>query len=125
MKALETSNFIKVNNSNVEVSLDLIEFIEDEVHFVFSPALDLTGYGDNKKEARTSFEVTLKEFLRYTIEKNTLDKELKRLGWKKQKKSDHSYTPPELSKLSRNNRQLEHILNHQDFEKTTQRLAFA
>lgn len=125
MKALETSNFIKVNNSNVEVSLDLIEFIEDEVHFVFSPALDLTGYGDNKKEARTSFEVTLKEFLSYTIEKNTLDKELKRLGWKKQKKSDHSYTPPELSKLSRNNRQLEHILNHQDFEKTTQRLAFA
>ncbi|MEX0721642.1 MAG: hypothetical protein WD059_13300 [Balneolaceae bacterium] len=122
---MESKNFINVENSNAEVSLDLIEFIEDNVHLVYSPALDLTGYGDNKKEARTSFEVTLKEFLRYTIKNNTLDKELKRLGWKKQKKSDHSYTPPELTKLSRKNRQLKHILNHQEFEKTTQRLAFA
>ena len=66
----------------INVSLFVISFKENDVCFVYSPALDITGYGNTADEAKDSFNITLQEFLRYTSNKNTLVNELKRLGWK-------------------------------------------
>lgn len=54
---------------------------EEGIHFVFAPALDLTGYGNSEEEAKRSFEVTLAEFLQYTNNKQTFYDELEHLGW--------------------------------------------
>ena len=68
--------------SVVKVKLLLVHFRdEDGVHFIYSPHLDLTGYGTNVDEAKSSFEVVLEDFIDYTLKKKTLGKVLKDLGW--------------------------------------------
>jgi hypothetical protein len=77
----------------VKVKLLIIQFKdENKIHFVYSPHLDLTGYGNNLIEARKSFEIVFEDFIDYTIKKKTIGKILTDLGWdlkntgKKQKK---------------------------------------
>lgn len=74
-----------INNSKakVKVNLFLIHFQdENKVHFVFSPHLDLTGYGYSLKDAKKSFSIVLDDFIDYTLNKKTISKVLADLGWK-------------------------------------------
>lgn len=61
----------------------LMLYFKDEMnnHFIYSPHLDLTGYGISLAEAKKSFEIVLNDFLDYTIENNTLHSVLISLGW--------------------------------------------
>ena len=74
----------KITNSSsiIHTELPLISFVEDDVHFVYCPALDLTGYGNNESEAKNSFTQTLKIYFDYTTNKKTLQKDLEDHGWK-------------------------------------------
>ena len=93
------------------------------MHVVFSPALDVFGYGNTEKEARGSFNETLEEFLRYTSNKGTLHTELLRLGWKAAgRQSRRTFKAPDFSRLLRQNEQLQEIVNHKDFHKYEQRV---
>lgn len=75
-------------NQHLDISITLIEFVdENSITFIYSPHLDLTGYGKNSKEAKDSFNVVLDDFFSYTLNKNTLWEELTSLGWKTGKKS--------------------------------------
>jgi hypothetical protein len=62
----------------ISAKLSLIEFEEGGLFFVYSPALDLTGYGKTEKDARDSYNLAMEEFLRYTTNKKTAFKELER-----------------------------------------------
>jgi len=64
-----------------QVGLSLIEFNENDVTIVYSPALNISGYGYNSDEAKNSFNIALHEFFQYTNNKKTFDKVLKELGW--------------------------------------------
>jgi hypothetical protein len=64
-----------------QVGLSLIEFNENDVTIVYSPALNLSGYGYNSDEAKNSFNIALHEFFQYTNNKKTFDKVLIELGW--------------------------------------------
>jgi len=67
----------------VKVKLLLIHFMdENNIHFIYSPHLDLTGYGKNPEEAKKSFKIILEDFIDYTLKKQTLSKVLSGLGWK-------------------------------------------
>ncbi len=66
---------------------------EDGIHFAYSPALDLTGYGKSKEEAKRSFEITLDAFAKYTHNKGTIYKEPERLGWTINKKKRRVKAP--------------------------------
>ena len=69
-------------DSVVKVKLLLVHFCdEDGIHFIYSPHLDLTGYGADAEEAKRSFEIVLEDFIDYTLKKKTLGKVLKDLGW--------------------------------------------
>lgn len=59
----------------------LFSYIDENVHVVSSPALDLYGYGNDEEEARQSFSTALNEYLDYTRETETLLLDLERLGW--------------------------------------------
>ncbi len=72
----------RADEKTVEIGLSLLAYLDEGLHVIFSPALDLFGYGNTEKEARASFDETLEEFLRYTTNKGTLQAELLRLGWK-------------------------------------------
>ena len=66
----------------VKVNLLLIHFKdESNVNFIYSPHLDLTGYGHNLTEAKESFEIVFEDFVDYTLKKRTLGKILTKLGW--------------------------------------------
>lgn len=66
----------------IEVDLLMIHFKdEDDIHFIYRPHLDLTGYGNNLSEATTSFENALEDFIDYTVKKRTLGSVMSKLGW--------------------------------------------
>jgi hypothetical protein len=68
----------KYQNKSASVKVKLLLFhFEDEnkIHFIYSPHLDLTGYG-------TIFEEVFEDFVDYTLKKKTLGKVLTGLGWK-------------------------------------------
>jgi hypothetical protein len=72
--------------AEVRIKLLLLHF-EDEkrIHFIYSPHLDLTGYGQTFEEAKKSFKIVLEDFLDYTYKNKTLEKTLSDLGWKTKK----------------------------------------
>ena len=72
------------NNKSGYVKVKLLLFhFEDEnnIHFIYSPHLDITGYGNNLNEAKKSFEIVFEDFVDYTLKKRTLGKVLTDLGW--------------------------------------------
>jgi hypothetical protein len=68
-------------NDHFNFQLSVLFWEEGGIHYAYSPALDLTGYGKSKEEAKSSFETTLDAFAKYTHNKGTIYKELERLGW--------------------------------------------
>jgi len=81
VKVKYTEQFFTENHES-GVVLSLIWFKESKVYIINSPSLDLSGYGKNFDEAMKSFRITLEEFLRYTLNKGTLQTELKKHGWR-------------------------------------------
>ncbi len=74
--------------AKVNVKLLLIHFQdENDIHFIFSPHLDLSGYGNSVEEAKRSFEIAMEDFVDYTVKKKTIGKVLTKLGWKIKGKS--------------------------------------
>ncbi len=71
------------NSESVRVRLLLFQFMdENNVHFIYSPHLDLTGYGTDSEAAKRSFEIVFEDFVDYTLKKKTLGTVLAGLGWK-------------------------------------------
>lgn len=72
----------KNHAGEVKVNLLLIHFKdENNIHFIYSPHLDLTGYGENLGAAKKSFKIVFEDFVDYTLKKRTLGKILTKLGW--------------------------------------------
>jgi hypothetical protein len=105
----------------VKVKLSLIEFEEDGLHFIYSPALDLTGYGKTEEEAKTSYNLAMEEFLKYTSNKETLLKELQRLGWTVNTKKN--LAAPSLSSMIQSRSYLEEIFTEKSFRKRDETVA--
>lgn len=114
MQDLKISGEKHYGKSTINFDLPLFLFEEDKIWFAYLPSLDLTGYGNNEIEAKESLTVVLDEFFRYTLNKNTLISEMKRLGWqiKSKKKPMHA---PEISDLIKTNDQLKEIINFKEY----------
>lgn len=109
-----TSNY-RDGRKWINVKLSLIEFEEEGLHFVYSPALDLTGYGKTEAEAKESYNQAMEEFLKYTSHKKTAFEVLERLGWVIKKKK---VSAPSLSELLQSRSYLEEIFTEKQFRKT-------
>ena len=114
MQELHLSGEKNFGGKPVKLNLPVIFFKEENMHFAYIPSFDITGYGVNDKSALESLTVTLDEFLRYTINKNTFLLELKRLGWKiKSKKKP--MVAPQMSDLINSSEQLREIVNFKHY----------
>lgn len=102
-------------DSTINVELTLISFTEENMFFVYCPALDLTGYGDNEKDAKNSFSQTLKMYLNYTTENKTFIKDLTVHGWTV--KNRKRLKSPDFDFLLQHNKQFKRIVNKRDFSK--------
>jgi hypothetical protein len=102
-------------NAKVRVNLFLIHFQdENNIHFIFSPHLDLTGYGNNLREAKKSFNIALDDFISYTINKKTLSKVLTGLGWKVKgsTRKPAKILAPSITSVIANNRHVSEIFDN-------------
>ncbi len=109
------SNTVKAHSSDmgqkINYDLPLVLFEEDNITFCFCPALDITGYGYNEKEARKSFDITLHEYFDYTVKEKTLKKDLTRLGWHFGRGVKRKIVPPQFSELINTNEDFKRILD--------------
>ena len=115
MSQFKFSGTLKSNEFTIDVNVPVISFTDEKSQVFYCPALDLGGYGDNDNEARDSFQVVLEEFLTYTIHKNTLISELKRLGWTVRKNKRKPMIPPEMSDLLRDNENFTNIFKLRNY----------
>jgi hypothetical protein len=106
----------KFPEHGLSVRLSLFTYIEANVHVVYSPALDLYGYGNDEYEARHSFDVNLREYVTYTSHKKTLEKDLKKYGWTLVKKSK-TVRSPEVTTLISSNEDFRELLNSKAYKK--------
>lgn len=51
--------------------MDTITFKEGDVHIIYSPSLDISGYGYTEAETQRSFEIAYSEYLRFSEEKDS------------------------------------------------------
>ena len=109
--------------NKISVEIGVLIFREDNNIIAYSPALDLSGYGKNENEAIKSFKLTLEEFFRYTLNKETFESELERLGWKYYK-TDKKIEPPYLIELLKNNNYLSDIIREKEYKKYNQNIEF-
>lgn len=79
----DMTDYYREKNGRIDVKLHLKGWKDNEsgFFFLYSPSLDLTGYGETQELAKKSLEITLLEFLEYTKIKNTFFDELENLGW--------------------------------------------
>ncbi|MDM1500156.1 hypothetical protein [Myroides odoratimimus] len=104
---------------SVVASISVLSFKEDNTFIVYTPQLDISGYGNTYEEALNSFENSLEMFLDYTTNKNTLYKTLSDLGWKLIKGSEKKpkkISAPLLSQLIIKNDYLADLLNNQSLQ---------
>lgn len=126
MSSLHLAADLDFGNGKYNVALSLIEFEEENVTIIYSPALDVSGYGYNHSEARSSFTEALHEFFIYTTNKNTLDKVLKDLGWAiKGSKNKPKYDPPKDSDLVSSNPVYNEIVNSKSYSVSKEKVEFA
>lgn len=95
----------------ISVNTPIVIFEQNNCKIIFSPTLEIYGYGNNEKEAKQSFKNNVEEFINYTINKGTFTSELKRMGWE-YKKRRKQYIVPSFSKMLKSNEKLIDILDH-------------
>lgn len=98
----------------VKVKLLLFHFQdENKVHFIYSPHIDLTGYGNNITEAKKSFKIVFEDFVDYTLKKKTLAKVLSGLGWelKGSTKKPKKIIAPSITSVIKENKYVSEIFD--------------
>lgn len=118
MAKIKFSAKLKNPKGIVDTQLTLLSFVEGDIYYLYSPELDIYGYGQSENQARDSFSVTFKETMSYMVNKSTLEKELKSLGWAiKRNKKEILYTPPLFSHLIEENEEVRNIVNTKAYTK--------
>lgn len=82
----------------VTIQIQLMK--EGETVIVYSPALDLCGYGETAEEAKKDFDNAFKIFIDETTRHGTLEKALEELGWKKVLIDNKPRWQPQIELLS-------------------------
>lgn len=111
----------KNGDKSITLRIDILEYGEDGIFYVYCPALELIGYGKSVEEARNSWETVLEEYVSYTVNKNTLAEDLKRHGWitKMNSKKKKEFIPPTFTWIVQNNQQAKDVYNEYEFSKRT------
>lgn len=116
----------KNSEAKLKANIVLFSFKEEDNYIVYSPHLDVTGYGLDEKEAMDSFNHCLAVFLDYTVNKKTLHEELIHLGWELKKgtsKQPKKINAPSWGDLIKNNASLEDLLNKHNLTTTQKEVA--
>ena len=118
----------KNSGNNIHVKIAMFSFKENDNYIIYTPHLEVSGYGKSEDEAMNSFNIALGEFLNYITNKKTLHAVLTQLGWALKKgspKHPKRITAPEWTDLLKSNEDLTKILSSQEFSKKDRDVAIA
>lgn len=69
-------------DSEIQMWLGVMHFVHrDGTHIVYSPAMQMTDYGNTSEEAKAAFRESLDIWLEYVSHFGTFEADLERLGW--------------------------------------------
>jgi len=108
---MSKSNIVRAYRSDrhlIEIGLEVYDWEDEGIFYVYSPALDLTGYGKTKAESKGAFKTSLDIFMDYTYNKKTIFVELEHLGWSVNRKKKKAI-PPENEEMLSDNELLKEI----------------
>lgn len=93
-KGIKRNKSLHKNQKEIELKLLILFKKEGKYTVEYCPALDISGYGYNEYEAKSSFEDNLIIFFEETTKKGNLDNILLNLGWTIKKKPTPFLEPP-------------------------------
>lgn len=109
-----TMNSIKFSKTDIEVSVSVYVFKENDVYIAYCPSLDLSGYDLTEEAARKDFEYLLDEYMRHQMQNNTLQQDLVRHGWKV---GIRKAKEPAVKDLLRRSTQLRNLFAQPEYQK--------
>ena len=113
-------------HGKMHIKISMLYFKEKDIHIVYSPHVEVYGYGATEEDAINSFNISLGEFLDYTTNKKTLHIVLTELGWilkKGTQKHPKKIIAPDWNNLLKTSNDLNKILSTQDFKKSDKEIA--
>ena len=117
---MEYPNKIVNRNGNISVTLDVYVFMDGDSYIAYSPALDLSGYGDSEDAAKESFSIVMDEYISYGVSRRTLVKDLRAHGWKVKSLRQHKMSAPSFDMLLRSNDTFKDILENKEYRKVAE-----
>lgn len=113
---MQTDQVKDLKNAQViaKAMVVLFSFQDADNYIVYSPQLDISGYGKTQKEALSSFDYCLAGFLDYSVKNETLFDELTFLGWKLKKGTNNNLKQikaPSWSDIIKKNQSLKVLLS--------------
>jgi hypothetical protein len=85
------------DNMKLTIEIEVVIVREDDYFVAYSPALELSAYGDTKDNAINSFMEEVDIFLEETRKQGTLEKYLLKNGWRLMQIPKPVYEPPRLN----------------------------
>ena len=107
---MKNSNYINIKAGMVNAQLDVLVYEDAGVTYAYAPALDLIGCGDNADEAMASFGVVIEDYFEFGLKRGTLEEDLKKHHWVKEKKQEE-FSLPKAWMLFVENKQMQSIYN--------------
>ena len=117
---MECSNKIVNRNGGLSVTLDVYVFMDGGSYIAYSPALDLSGYGESEESAKDSFAIVMDEYIAYGISRKTLIKDLRAHGWKVKSLKQRKMSAPPFDMLLHNNDVFRDILENKEYRKVAE-----
>lgn len=117
---MEYPNKIVNHNGNLSVTLDVYVFMDGDSYIAYSPALDLSGYGESEDAAKESFAIVMDEYISYGLSRKTLVKDLRAHGWKVRSLKQRKMSAPSFDVLLRNNDVFKDILENKEYRKVAE-----
>ena len=113
---MQTDQVKDLKNAQVIAKAMVVQFSFQDAdnYIVYSPQLDISGYGKTQKEALSSFDYCLAGFLDYSVKNETLFDELTCLGWKLKKGTNNNLKQikaPSWSDIIKKNQSLKVLLS--------------
>ena len=108
---------LKVPKGNISAHLDLYSFLDKNIHILYCPALDMSGYGETEEDAQKSFEEVFTTSMAYMVNKNSLHDDLKKHGWNIRGKKSHDLKSPKFEDMYKTNKDFKDIIDNKPYQK--------
>lgn len=117
---MESKNKITNQGESIRVTLDVYLFKEEDSYIAYSPALDLSGYGNSEEEAKQSFGIVIEQYITYGLSTRSLVKDLREHGWKVKSFRQRKMSAPSFDMLLNRNETFRDILQNKEYRKVSE-----